>query len=75
MRPKTEKDLLPKVPRQKRGTVAGRCQESAASWMDGMDDGEKGKVAWCYDGGEEKQGCKEVQGTTQDDKTKPVIAG
>ena len=32
-------------------------------------------MAWCYDGGVKKQGCKGVQGTAQDDKTKPVIVG
>ena len=38
--------------------------------MDGVDEeGQKGKVAWCYDGGVNKQGCKGVYGTTQDDKT------
>ena len=31
------------------------------------EEGQKGKVAWCYGGGVKRQGCKET-GTTLDDK-------
>ena len=42
--PKTEKDLLPKVSRQKRGTESRQVSRARSVGMDEED--QKGKVAW-----------------------------
>ena len=45
---KTEKDLFPKVSREKRGIVSGEASKSAAPHRDSMDaTGQKYMMAYC----------------------------
>ena len=46
MEPKT-KIFCQRSPDRSEELKAKRCQESAAFEMDGMDEGQKGKMAWC----------------------------
>ena len=50
MGPKIEKDLLPKVLREKRGTVSNELSRERSVLEDSMDEeGQKYKAAYCSD--------------------------
>ena len=59
---KTKKDLFQRSQERIEELSAERCQESAASYRDSMDEGQKYKVAYCsdrYTENRDKQFCTE----------------